>query len=213
MAAMSAALEKNCADHPYCPVLMRFNCPDSWSPFGGVNPYAYCAGDPVNHADPTGHHSVADWLGIGVGIALGVLLTPVSWGSSLSVALSVSAIATGVASAGLAVAQQFVEDSSPKLGAAWGWAALGTDLVSGLSSAALSKLEPVAKSLAGMLRGTASRPFGGLLMSGDEAGGSSGIPPRAVTSGNSATRRRLKLTTQLQTRRVTYEREAYEVAH
>jgi RHS repeat-associated protein len=39
------------------PVLMRFNSPDSWSPFGkgGLNAYAYCAGDPVNRRDPTGH--------------------------------------------------------------------------------------------------------------------------------------------------------------
>jgi RHS repeat-associated protein len=39
------------------PVLMRFNSPDSWSPFGegGLNGYAYCVGDPVNRSDPTGH--------------------------------------------------------------------------------------------------------------------------------------------------------------
>jgi RHS repeat-associated protein len=38
-------------------LLMRFVCPDSWSPFGegGVNAYAYCQGDPVNARDPTGH--------------------------------------------------------------------------------------------------------------------------------------------------------------
>lgn len=39
------------------PVFMRFNSPDSWSPFGegGVNAYAYCEGNPVNTMDKTGH--------------------------------------------------------------------------------------------------------------------------------------------------------------
>ncbi|NAT17163.1 RHS repeat-associated core domain-containing protein [Pseudomonas syringae pv. actinidifoliorum] len=39
------------------PVLMRFNSPDSLSPFGrgGLNAYAYCQGDPVNRSDPGGH--------------------------------------------------------------------------------------------------------------------------------------------------------------
>jgi len=39
------------------PVLMRFNSPDSWSPFGkgGINAYAYCGGDPANRVDPNGH--------------------------------------------------------------------------------------------------------------------------------------------------------------
>ncbi|MFJ4372669.1 RHS repeat-associated core domain-containing protein [Pseudomonas japonica] len=48
----------------YNPVLMRFHQPDSWSPFGagGLNPYAYCAGDPINHRDPTGHFFVGSVL-------------------------------------------------------------------------------------------------------------------------------------------------------
>ncbi|ORC59558.1 hypothetical protein BZK31_10380 [Pseudomonas floridensis] len=39
------------------PTLMRFNSPDSLSPFGkgGLNAYAYCAGDPINRIDSTGH--------------------------------------------------------------------------------------------------------------------------------------------------------------
>ncbi|CAI8781917.1 F-box domain-containing protein [Pseudomonas sp. IT-P258] len=50
------------------PVLMRFNSPDSWSPFGegGLNGYAYCVGDPVNQVDPTGHvgfMKVLKWIG------------------------------------------------------------------------------------------------------------------------------------------------------
>jgi RHS repeat-associated protein len=42
----------------YNPVLMRFNSPDSLSPFekGGLNSYAYCVGDPVNLTDPLGHN-------------------------------------------------------------------------------------------------------------------------------------------------------------
>ncbi|WP_081009855.1 RHS repeat-associated core domain-containing protein [Pseudomonas asplenii] len=39
------------------PVLMRFNSPDSLSPFGkgGINVYAYCGLNPVGNIDPTGH--------------------------------------------------------------------------------------------------------------------------------------------------------------
>ncbi|WP_365356771.1 RHS repeat-associated core domain-containing protein [uncultured Pseudomonas sp.] len=47
------------------PLLMRFNSPDSLSPFahGGVNSYAYCRGDPVNATDITGHFPVSRRLG------------------------------------------------------------------------------------------------------------------------------------------------------
>jgi RHS repeat-associated protein len=42
------------------PVLMRFNSPDSLSPFGkgGLNPYTYCLGDPTNNYDPDGHRTL-----------------------------------------------------------------------------------------------------------------------------------------------------------
>ncbi|MEH6351366.1 RHS repeat-associated core domain-containing protein [Pseudomonas sp. 3JA] len=48
------------------PVLMRFNSPDSLSPFGegGLNAYVYCGGDPVNRSDPTGHFPLPKLLKI-----------------------------------------------------------------------------------------------------------------------------------------------------
>ncbi|GAB7528172.1 hypothetical protein PS3A_05790 [Pseudomonas sp. 3A(2025)] len=62
----------------YNPVLMRFNSPDSLSPFGegGLNPYVYCKADPVNRSDPSGHANEWEWglgipaflLGIGGGL-------------------------------------------------------------------------------------------------------------------------------------------------
>ncbi|MBF4556068.1 RHS repeat-associated core domain-containing protein [Pseudomonas sp. p50] len=49
------------------PVLMRFNSPDSLSPFGkgGLNAYSYCEGNPVSRRDPNGHWSISgafNWL-------------------------------------------------------------------------------------------------------------------------------------------------------
>ena len=46
------------------PVLMRFNSPDSWSPFGdgGLNGYLYCGADPINLSDPTGHFATRLFL-------------------------------------------------------------------------------------------------------------------------------------------------------
>ncbi|MBD2784215.1 RHS repeat-associated core domain-containing protein [Xenorhabdus sp. DI] len=59
----------------YNPVLMRFNAPDSESPFGAgrLNAYAYCLGDPINRIDPTGHFSWGSIFGIVLG-AVGLLV-------------------------------------------------------------------------------------------------------------------------------------------
>ena len=55
-------------------VLMRFNSPDSWSPFGrgGLNAYGYCVGDPVNRSDPTGHSNFIMRFGKGLANLLGL---------------------------------------------------------------------------------------------------------------------------------------------
>lgn len=48
----------------FSPMLGRFISPDTSSPFGGggLNTYTYCAADPVNNIDPTGHVKVPKWL-------------------------------------------------------------------------------------------------------------------------------------------------------
>lgn len=69
----------------YNPVLMRFNSPDSLSPFGngGLNAYAYCVGDPVNKSDPSGHgfdfDQLLSFVWVGLGFAGG------AWGLKLAI--------------------------------------------------------------------------------------------------------------------------------
>ncbi|WP_408599400.1 RHS repeat-associated core domain-containing protein [Pseudomonas sp. PLMAX] len=48
------------------PILMRFNSPDSFSPFGrgGFNSYVYCLGDPINRYDDSGHFPLLKMLGL-----------------------------------------------------------------------------------------------------------------------------------------------------
>ncbi len=73
----------------YLPGLGQFSGMDVLSPFGegGLNPYRYCHGDPVNLADPSGHMSVGAIIGnvIGViGAVAGIVMAIPTGGASLT---------------------------------------------------------------------------------------------------------------------------------
>jgi len=146
---------------PYDPVLMSFLSPDSESPFGdgGLNAYAYCAGDPVNNIDPDGH-AWWTWLVAGVGTALAIAGTVASFGTA---APAIAALwaggmgtltlggATAITSAGFAavslatgVAAMTLEATGgdEKAAGILGWVSLGTGItsaVTGLASGIAAK--------------------------------------------------------------------------
>lgn len=131
----------------YNPVPMRFNAPDNLSPFGegGINPYAYCEGDPINRADPSGHLSWQSWLGIGIGI-LGVGMAAFTAGSSIVAAGGLmaameTASATSLISGGIglvadaaAIASGAAEEVNPKASAIMGWVSLASGVAGAASS-------------------------------------------------------------------------------
>ena len=134
----------------YSPVLMRFTCPDSWSPFGagGINPYAYCEGDPINRADPSGHMSSSAIVGIvtgAIGIVLGIvslLSAPVTGGSSIAAWLSTMATVTGLASDAVGIAGAALEERNPAAAAKLGWASLALGVAAmgaGLAATRMAK--------------------------------------------------------------------------
>ncbi|WP_146033402.1 ribonuclease domain-containing protein [Stenotrophomonas sp. VV52] len=126
---------------PYSPTLQYFLAPDPFSPFdeGGLNAYAYCAGDPINRTDPSGHFW--KWIVAGLSVvaavaSLGALAVPLVAGSA---ALTASAVAGLGLSALGAVAEvgALVADATgdEEAGRILGWVGLGISAVGMVAAA------------------------------------------------------------------------------
>lgn len=103
------------------PVLMRFNSPDRLSPFGrgGLNPYAYCLGDPINRSDPTGREAWQTWMLAGLS-----LLSLVSGGVGLlSAGISIAGMKTTSVAASALASKRAVYSGT--VGAALGFISAG----------------------------------------------------------------------------------------
>lgn len=130
---------------PYDPLIMGFLSPDSDSPFGqgGLNPYAYCAGDPVNRIDPSGHGWVT-WLAAGIGIGLALAATVATFGAAVpafaalagigalttsgAVAIGVSALSAVSLGTGIAATVLEATNKDSKAASILGWVSMGTGL-------------------------------------------------------------------------------------
>lgn len=128
----------------YNPVLMRFHTPDRWSPFtsGETNAYVYCAGDPINHVDPSGHSNdsrLRRWIIRAVFIAASIAVGILTAGASVAVQVGVG-IAVGI---GTHVLTGLIYDAAT--GTAPTWGSVGTDAVRGAVAGATRGKSKAAK--------------------------------------------------------------------
>lgn len=153
----------------YHPLLKRFTSPDSQCPFGegGINTYAFCAGEPVNQSDPSGHMSVGQWIGISIGLVGGIVLSVMTEGASLPAVVSLLTTIAGEAAigAGAEIATETI--SGQRL--SWGQVgiAMGISAASALAGYGMGRFAKLQK--------LPCRSFGALMMAegegADEIGG------------------------------------------
>lgn len=176
------------------PSLMRFASPDDWSPFGagGINPYAYCGGDPVNHADPSGHMSLQTGLSIALSLA-GIAAALFTGGMSLAAAGTFSAALTTASAVSLTagasalvadvtgLASSVLQDFAPRPAAILTWTSLAAGVLSlgiGLAAGGYRALERATADLRARLvrvNGRIGIPMSGEFRNALFLGGNHGI--------------------------------------
>lgn len=171
----------------YSPTLMRFLSPDNLSPFGagGLNPYAYCLGDPINRVDPTGHVSWQSVLGVGLSM-FSIAASILTFGAAtpLAIASLTLALASGITGIASAVAHEVAPQSA--LGDILGYVSLGLGVASAVAGVGAT-LQGASK-VAGKLRVPLSSDSAGAAramrsgMSGRAMAGSSAGAARAGSS-------------------------------
>ncbi|WP_256659084.1 RHS repeat-associated core domain-containing protein [Pseudomonas sp. R4-39-08] len=103
----------------YDPDLMMFLQPDPLSPFdeGGINSYAYCAGNPINLMDPSGLWPTwLKWTLTGLGLALSIVTVGFATPAFFGAVAAYAGWTVGVTVTGIAVASKAALFTTATLG-------------------------------------------------------------------------------------------------